>query len=414
MAPVRERGTVVTSLEIRRLARTELSRVDEIDRTERIDLMYEQQGTALVARRGTWSASAWDRDGRGEHSVQAQRHALEHYCDAGGIALGAFSGGRLVGIGAVVPDVRPSIAQLAYLHVSEPFRAARVGSRLCEELELIAGGTGATEVVVSATPSENTVRFYLGRGYQPMADPLPELLELEPEDVHMKKQISRMTTTAEPSPRTIDFAGRRWKVKRASEPVGPGPNRFDDSAAAVDVGADGRLVLRVHRSDDRWRCAEVIGEEVTGYGTYAWTIHTRLAEMDRHVVLGMFTWSDDPDQPDRELDIEVSAWGRDGAVVGQFVVQPFARPGHLQTFTVRPTASWQCSFDWSPGRVTFRASDAQPWTFAGDAVPTPVGVRPRTNLWLFRGAKPNVGAPVAVTIASFQFTPAGTGATARS
>jgi len=33
------------------------------------------------------------------------------------------------------------------------------------------------EMVVSATPSENTVRFYLGRGFRPMAQPLPELLE---------------------------------------------------------------------------------------------------------------------------------------------------------------------------------------------------------------------------------------------
>ena len=42
------------------------------------------------------------------------------------------------------------------------------------------GTPGDTEIVVSATPSENTVRFYMGRGYQPMAQPLPELLELEP------------------------------------------------------------------------------------------------------------------------------------------------------------------------------------------------------------------------------------------
>jgi hypothetical protein len=33
------------------------------------------------------------------------------------------------------------------------------------------------------------VRFYLGRGYEPMEEPLPELLELEPEDVHMSKQL---------------------------------------------------------------------------------------------------------------------------------------------------------------------------------------------------------------------------------
>ena len=157
------------AVEIRRLARTELSRVVEIDRTERIDVLYEQRGTELVERRGNWSAPAWDPDGHGEHSVEAQRHALEHYADAGGIALGAFSGGRLVGIGVVVPHLRPAIAQLAFLHVSEEFRAAGIGSRLCDDLELIARGAGDSEMVVSATPSENTVRFYLGRGYELMA-----------------------------------------------------------------------------------------------------------------------------------------------------------------------------------------------------------------------------------------------------
>jgi hypothetical protein len=44
-------------------------------------------------------------------------------------------------------------------------------------------------MVVSATPSANAVRFYLGRGYEPTAEPLAELYELEPEDVHMQKQL---------------------------------------------------------------------------------------------------------------------------------------------------------------------------------------------------------------------------------
>ena len=165
----------------------ELSRVVEIDRTERIDLIYEQRGTELVARRGNWSSPAWDPDGHGQHSVEGQRHALEHYVDAGGIALGATSGGQLVGIGVAVPHLRPTIAQLAFLHVSNEFRGAGIGSRLCDDLDLIARDAGDSEIVVSATPSENTVRFYRGRGFELMAQPLPELFELEPEDVHMRK-----------------------------------------------------------------------------------------------------------------------------------------------------------------------------------------------------------------------------------
>jgi GNAT superfamily N-acetyltransferase len=121
--------------------------------------------------------------------VDVQHRALVHYADEGGIARGAFSNARLVGIGVVVPHIGPAIAQLAYLHVSQAFRSAGIGSRLCVDLELIARRAGDTEIVVTATPSENTVRFYLGRGYRPMAQPLPELLELEPEDIHMSKVV---------------------------------------------------------------------------------------------------------------------------------------------------------------------------------------------------------------------------------
>ena len=44
-------------------------------------------------------------------------------------------------------------------------------------------------MVVSATPSESTVGFYRRRGFEPTAAPLPELLELEPEDVHLEKRL---------------------------------------------------------------------------------------------------------------------------------------------------------------------------------------------------------------------------------
>ncbi|MEI8238860.1 MAG: GNAT family N-acetyltransferase [Actinomycetota bacterium] len=178
-------------MEIRILERDELARVGEIDRTERIEVLFEQNGTELVASRGVWNAPAWNLDGHGEHSVSAQHETLLRNADAGGIALGVFSNDRLVGIGVVVLHIRPAMAQLAYLHVSRRSRSAGIGRSLSLALERIAHRAGDTEIVVSATPSENTVRFYLGRGYQPMEQPLPELLELEPEDIHMGKQIRR-------------------------------------------------------------------------------------------------------------------------------------------------------------------------------------------------------------------------------
>lgn len=176
-------------VDVRTLSRSELALLADIDRTERIEVLYEQHGTDLVARHGRWDAPAWHTEGAGEHSVTSHVIQLGHYLDAGGVALGAFVEGRVVGIGAVVPHLRPGVAQLAFLHVSAPARAGGVGSRLSEELDRIAVDAGCSEIVVSATPSGNTVSFYLGRGFRPMAEPLAELFEAEPEDVHLHKRL---------------------------------------------------------------------------------------------------------------------------------------------------------------------------------------------------------------------------------
>jgi GNAT superfamily N-acetyltransferase len=73
--------------------------------------------------------------------------------------------------------------------VSNAHRARGIGGHLGDELERLAREHGDTSMVVSATPSINTVRFYRRRGYEPMSVPLRELYELEPEDVHLQKQL---------------------------------------------------------------------------------------------------------------------------------------------------------------------------------------------------------------------------------
>lgn len=176
-------------IEYRRLETNELARVGDIDRTERIDALYVQRGAELEAVEGDFSAAPWQTDGDSEHSVAHQIEECERHVAAGGMAVGAFDGDRLVAIGIVVPHVRPGIAQLAFLHVSNRYRGAGVGRRLNDMLEQVAREAGDTTMVVSATPSENTVRFYRGRGYEPTASPLPELVELEPEDIHFEKRL---------------------------------------------------------------------------------------------------------------------------------------------------------------------------------------------------------------------------------
>jgi len=175
----------------RRLAVSDLGRLGEIDRTERIDRIYMQHGTRLEQLAGARSSPPWDREGTGEHSVAGLRAMLEHVAARGATAVGAFSDGRLVGIGVVLPHIRPGVAQLVALYVSSTYRGHGIGKRLTGDLELVALDAGDTEMVVSSTPSANTVQFYLGRDFEPTGDPLPELYELEPEDIHMRKRLQR-------------------------------------------------------------------------------------------------------------------------------------------------------------------------------------------------------------------------------
>ncbi len=180
---------MAVSFDVRRLRRDELVRVAEIDRTEHIEMLFVQDGEQLIERHGSWDAPAWEADGQGGHSIGAKVRELHGYLDRGGIALGALAGGRLVGIGVVVPNLRPGVAQLAFLHVSAAWRGRGVGSSVSGQLDDIARAAGASTMVVSATPTRNTVAFYLGRGFLPMPHPLEELAELEPDDIHMRKPL---------------------------------------------------------------------------------------------------------------------------------------------------------------------------------------------------------------------------------
>ena len=179
----------MNAITYRPLAAADLERLGEIDRTERIETLYIQQGEQLVERAATFDVPPWSAEGDHEHSLAYLRAFCERHLAAGGVALGAFDGPRLVGIGVVTPHVRPGVAQLALLHVSHGYRDRGIGRRLAESMDDIARAAGHTTMVVSATPSVHTVRFYVGCGFAPMAEPLPELYALEPEDVHLSKSL---------------------------------------------------------------------------------------------------------------------------------------------------------------------------------------------------------------------------------
>jgi ribosomal protein S18 acetylase RimI-like enzyme len=174
----------MSDLEFRRLLPQEIGRIREIDRSERVTVGYRVVQGELEASAVHWDVPSFRTEGSGEHTISAQVRFCEKHLEAGALALGAFRAGILAGIGLMTPGIRPGVAQLAYLHVSREHRRAGIATRLVAELIRFAAQAGARQVYVSSVPSESAVGFYRSCGFR-LATPLPELLEQEPEDIHM-------------------------------------------------------------------------------------------------------------------------------------------------------------------------------------------------------------------------------------
>ena len=158
-------------MQIRRLHRDETQRLWEIDRSEVHDNVYRVRDGALVLEPYHLAVSGWH-----PQTIAEVTPKLEEIAERGGVFLGAFDGETLAGM-AVQDGER-----LQYLHVGAPYRGTGIGTRLFEAAVAHAPGD---RVVISATPTENTVDFYLRRGCVLDPSPDPSALAAEPDDVHL-------------------------------------------------------------------------------------------------------------------------------------------------------------------------------------------------------------------------------------
>ena len=167
----------------RELLREEIEQVWNIDRSEVIDNIYYLENGTLVLR-------PEHHDVRGWPPGEAEKYTpiLLDCFDRGGWFHGAFDHARLVG--TVVLESKfigkhKDQLQLKFLHVSSSYRNRGLGTQLFELARTSARERGAKRMYISATPSENTINFYLRLGCQVADEPDPELLALEPEDIHL-------------------------------------------------------------------------------------------------------------------------------------------------------------------------------------------------------------------------------------
>jgi predicted N-acetyltransferase YhbS len=170
-------------MEMRLLTRDEVDLIWTIDRSEVHHHTYELRGGRLVRTPNYFEIPGW-RPGAAEKETPV----LLDCFDRGGTFLGVFDAEALVGMG-VLESARVGRAkdqmQLAYLYVSRAYRGRGVGMQLFEAAVSLAREAGANALYVSATPTENTVDFYLNRGCVLAPEPDPRLLAAEPDDIHL-------------------------------------------------------------------------------------------------------------------------------------------------------------------------------------------------------------------------------------
>ncbi len=166
------------------LSRDEIKAFHQIDRTESIDRMYYLRDGFLVAEQKHLDVPDWS------FSEKQERIAdLKEDYDRGATFIGAFDGPVLAGL-AVLDDNPMSSGidryNLMGLWVSNPYRGRGIGRTLVRLVKAEALKKGAKALYASATPSENTVRFYQSLGFG-LAQPIDiRLLEQEPDDIHME------------------------------------------------------------------------------------------------------------------------------------------------------------------------------------------------------------------------------------
>ncbi len=236
-----------------------------------------------------------------------------------------------------------------------------------------------------------------------------------PSDVHFDEVTFYSTTPPTiddlqwsdfPGGRTLEFAGRIWRVKGPGY-YGPGPSNFCHLPDCVWVDGEGRLHLSIKLQGSTWTSTEVVLDQALGYGDYIFTTKGAIDLLDIHAVLGLFIWQYGPCwdpsylwwNPYNEIDVEISRWGDPGRDVAQFVVQPYDWGGNISRFDASFGSEELSSyaFNWLPDHLEFRSwrggsADESPenmiheWTYTGAHIPRPEQPRVHLNLWQYGGA----------------------------
>lgn len=172
---------------IKELNKEDIGRIREIDRSEKVKLLYKHKEGSLVPEKVDLNVPRWS-----EQECAERISTLSRELSKGGTLIGAIEGNLLAGAAVLghelIGDNLEEI-QLVFLHVSNGYRRKGIASKLFNLICKIAKDKGAKRLYISSTPSESAVGFYLCHGCELATEVNKELFQLEPEDIHMIKEL---------------------------------------------------------------------------------------------------------------------------------------------------------------------------------------------------------------------------------
>lgn len=110
----------------------------------------------------------------------------------GGVALGAYFAGKLIGftnVTGVSFGTKGQYLNLANLHVSKEFRGQGIGRALFQRACTAAAELGAKKLYISGHSAVETQAFYRSMGCVDAEEINPELFAIEPFDCHLEYNL---------------------------------------------------------------------------------------------------------------------------------------------------------------------------------------------------------------------------------
>ena len=167
----------------RQLEREECERIREIDASQYISRAWREFDGA----RRLVEINYHDPDF--PNGYENHLAALRKTIETGGIALGAFAGGKLIGFCCVNPDIfgeKYRYILLDQIFISLEHRGRGIGKQLFMQAAAEAKKFGAEKLYICAGSSEETIAFYRALGCDDAEEINQELYQGDTRDIQME------------------------------------------------------------------------------------------------------------------------------------------------------------------------------------------------------------------------------------